>query len=368
MPSDCTIHEYFPQLAARHGSLPLSADVELTSVCNNQCVHCYVLKASDYAPVHMPTALVMDLLGAAQEEGTLLLSLTGGEPLVHPDFESIYRTAVTSGFVVAILTNGTLIDEGIADLFVELLPWRLSITVYGATEETYTAVTRNPSGYQALLQGLELLAVREVPFRLKFVALRENYHELDQFIRLTEQYDVPYQVDGAVTPAQDGSRAPLAHRLSAAELACMELSIPEAREVLSQAALSNDRAEGDRVFQCAAGLNRFFVDALGRVSVCIEEGQSWPLDRTDVRGSLHRIFCETFPVFLRQGGLAEECQECELWPLCQRCAAWRYKEVGDRGKPVEFFCELARQRAALLSADEDMALAPATALNPGDKE
>lgn len=306
----------------------------------------------------------MDLLAAAQAEGTLILSLTGGEPLMHPDFEIIYRTARISGFVVTIVTNGTLIDELTADLFAELPPWRLAITVYGATEETYTAVTRNPCGYQALVRGLAMLAEREVPFELRFIALRETYQEVGEFIRLADRYGAPYQIDGAITPAKDGCKTPLAHRLLPAELACCELSIPQVREELSEVALGDFLAEGDQVFQCNAGLNRFFVDALGRMSVCIEEAESWPLDPADVQGSLRRIFYEQFPAFLNQRGLAAECQECALWSLCQRCPAWRLKEAGHRGRPVDFFCELARHRTELLGAGQDAVIEPAVPFGP----
>ena len=49
--------------------------------------------------------------------GTLFLLLTGGEPLLYPEFKQLYLKLKDMGFVITINTNGTLIDEAWADFF-----------------------------------------------------------------------------------------------------------------------------------------------------------------------------------------------------------------------------------------------------------
>ena len=51
----------------------------------------------------------------AADMGCLFLLLTGGEPLLHPEFKQIYRGLQELGIYLTVNTNGTLIDEEMAD-------------------------------------------------------------------------------------------------------------------------------------------------------------------------------------------------------------------------------------------------------------
>ena len=53
----------------------------------------------------------LDLARQAKEQGLLYLLLTGGEPLLHPDFREILTALHRMGLLVSVNTNGTLIDE-----------------------------------------------------------------------------------------------------------------------------------------------------------------------------------------------------------------------------------------------------------------
>ncbi len=321
--------------------------VELTSFCNNRCLHCYVLQSNHYKPQHLPLNFVMALWEAAAAEGVLFLALTGGEPLLHPDFPRLYEAAIRQGFLVTLLSNGTLIDEPMADFLAELMPYYISLSVYGVSADTYARVTGNPAGQAASFKAIELLRKRQVPLRVNFMLLRENYQEWPEFVRWAEQSGLPYSLDGGITPAQCGDLAPLEHALSAEELARIECSLPRGRRELAEQCARQEQSPSDLAFQCMAGLDRLFVNAWGRASVCVEEPQSWPLDPHDVHGSLRRLFYEEFPRFLAQEKLDAECQECSLWSLCRRCPAWRYKLTGRHGARVPYFCELARAEARM---------------------
>ena len=67
-----------------------------------------------------------------QKAGTVFLLLTGGEPLLFPDFKTLYRRLRNLGMILTINTNGTLLDEAWADFFATYPPRRINITLYGA--------------------------------------------------------------------------------------------------------------------------------------------------------------------------------------------------------------------------------------------
>ena len=55
-----------------------------------------------------------------QEIGTLFILLTGGEPLLYPDFKELYIRLKEKGFILTINTNATLIDDETVRLFQRL--------------------------------------------------------------------------------------------------------------------------------------------------------------------------------------------------------------------------------------------------------
>lgn len=57
--------------------------------------------------------------------GTLFVLLTGGEPLLYPNFRELYQKLRELGKIVTINTNGTLIDEEWADFLRRINPEEL---------------------------------------------------------------------------------------------------------------------------------------------------------------------------------------------------------------------------------------------------
>jgi MoaA/NifB/PqqE/SkfB family radical SAM enzyme len=92
--------------------LPITGSVELTDRCNLQCAHCYInLSAADCESRSRELTLGewRNLLDQIADEGCLWLLLTGGEPLIRPDFLEIYDHAKQRGLLLTVFTNGTLL-------------------------------------------------------------------------------------------------------------------------------------------------------------------------------------------------------------------------------------------------------------------
>lgn len=168
-------------LASRLGQL----DIELTERCNNDCIHCYINRPANDAAARareMTTEEVKDILRQAVDLGSLQVRLTGGEPLLRPDFEELYVFARHLGLKVVLFTNARLITPRLADLLVHLPPLLvIEVTVYGMHRESYEAVTREPGSFAQFRRGLNLLRENDVPFVVKSALLPPNRHEIDEF-------------------------------------------------------------------------------------------------------------------------------------------------------------------------------------------
>ncbi len=146
------VHERF------HGKrAPLEVSIEVTRRCPLDCLHCYnSLPMSDHAAraAELTFEEHCRLLDELVEAGCLWLLYTGGEIFARKDFLEIYTEAKKRGFLITLFTNGTMINERIADYLAEYRPFAIEITLYGATRETYEALTQIPGSYDRCMKGI----------------------------------------------------------------------------------------------------------------------------------------------------------------------------------------------------------------------
>jgi MoaA/NifB/PqqE/SkfB family radical SAM enzyme len=135
-------------------------ELELTARCNNNCRHCYInLPANDQAAKaqELTLAEIEGIADQAVELGALWVLLTGGEPLLRRDFAEIYLMLKRKGLLVSVFTNATLVNQSHIELFKHYPPRDIEVTIYGASQGTYEAVSRLPGSYAAFQRGLEML-------------------------------------------------------------------------------------------------------------------------------------------------------------------------------------------------------------------
>lgn len=174
---------------------PLAFTLEITARCNNNCSHCYInLPAGDAVARSKELSLneILSIAGQAVEMGAMWCLITGGEPLLRPDFSDIYLALKRMGLLVGVFTNATLIRERHVDLFKRYPPRNLEVTVYGLTRKTYEAVTRHDGLFAAFRRGLGLLLENAVPVTLKAMALRSNLHELERIADFCRRHTQGY--------------------------------------------------------------------------------------------------------------------------------------------------------------------------------
>jgi len=335
---------------------PLDVSIEVTNRCPLQCVQCY-----NNLPVNDKEARLRELskeehfriLDELAELGCLWLLYTGGEIFARPDFLEIYTYAKQKGFLVTLFTNATLITKEIADYLVEWPPFSIEVTIYGRTKEVYEAVTGIAGSYERCLRGIETLRRRGLPLKLKTVANSINRHEVHEMKRFAEEeLGLPFKFDGVLNPRIDSSQAPLAFRLSAAEVVGFDLQMPRAADEYKRLAEreSGEAEDADnRLYDCAGGAYSFAVDAEGRMSLCVLSRK----ETYDVRGGSLREGWEQFVAGLRKRTLtrSSRCSGCRIRSLCNMCPAFGELESGDAEGTVEFLCEVAHLRAMSLGCE-----------------
>src|ERR1700684_4708420 len=153
------------ELHQRHSGqrAPLQVSIEVTRRCPLECQHCYnnhSMVDQDARSREMTTEEHFRMLDELVEMGCFWLLYTGGEIFARKDFLEIYTYAKKKGFLITLFTNGTLINERIADHLAQYRPFAIEITLYGATRATYEAMTQIPGSYDRCMRGIRLLLER----------------------------------------------------------------------------------------------------------------------------------------------------------------------------------------------------------------
>ena len=334
--------------------VPAEVSIEITHRCPLECQHCYnnlPMNDSQARRQEMTFAEHVRLLDELAGLGCLWILYTGGEPFVRKDFLDIYTEAKKRGFLITLFTNGTLITPRIADHLAEYRPFAIEITLYGATRETYEALTRIPGSFDRCLRAIRLLKQRGLPLKLKTVPTTINVHEVYEMKRFAEEeIGVEFKFDPFVNPRTDCSQSPLALRLSPEQAVGLEFRDPvrtaEYFKLAQNELASQHGPLGPKKYTCGGGKNGCAIDPTGRMTICVisqQEGfnlressftEGWNGRLRDIRETprTHQTIC------LR----------CQIQDLCGMCPAHGELENGDGERPVDFLCQVAHLRAYAL--------------------
>jgi radical SAM protein with 4Fe4S-binding SPASM domain len=352
--------EFSADLHHRQGGQrsPIQVSVEVTRRCPLECQHCYnnlPMGDQDARSREMTTVEHFRMLDELVEMGCFWLLYTGGEIFARKDFLEIYTYAKQKGFLITLFTNGTLINEKIADYLVEWPPFAIEITLYGRTKETYEALTQIPGSYERCLRGIRLLQERGLPLKLKTVATSINKHEIlamKQFAE--EELGVDFKCDGQINPRIDCSQSPLAVRLTPEEVVALDMHTPNGVSEYRRLAKRDSEnppnlSRNDSVYFCGGGMNGFAVNAYGEMGICvISQRETFDIRHAGLKYGWEHSLLE---LRMRKRTQVTKCVECRIQSLCGMCPANGELENGDRESPVSFLCNVAHLRAAAVGVD-----------------
>ncbi len=167
-----------------------SLAIEITKKCNLRCAHCY-LPAGDAAEDELTTEEIKDLMKSAKELGAKSVSIGGGEPLMRPDYIDIIKYALSLDLLVALGTNGTLIDDEIAETLSKL-PIKIQISLDGVRKETHDRIRGNGS-FESAVRGLDNLIEKGMgkDIVIAFTPTRINVEDVPELIEFALGKGIP---------------------------------------------------------------------------------------------------------------------------------------------------------------------------------
>lgn len=162
--------------------IPISGTFELTPRCNFNCKMCYVHLKENMIPRYGKELTVEEWIGIAQDAkaaGTTWLCITGGEPLLHPEFPKIWKALSEMGFFLTLQTNASLIQGDMQKLLGQYPPRQVKVTLYGTTDQVYREVCGIDRGFTRVNDGIHTLMSMGIPVSLVSTVIRQNVNDVE---------------------------------------------------------------------------------------------------------------------------------------------------------------------------------------------
>ena len=325
---------------AERNRYPIACMIDLTWRCTFRCRHCYQSRKGGRELAAGRWAKIFDDLAST---GVLLLTFSGGEPLLRRDFFEIAREARRRTFSIKLKTNAWLLDDRAADFLKETGFEQVQISLYALRPAVHDAVTGVPGSHGRVMQAVDRLRARGVDVHLSMPVMSLNVDDIGAMTRLARRLGCDYAVDPSLTVCDDGSCAPLRLRAEPGRL----LKIFRNPQLMSSAAFRKEvkrrlRRADEPV--CNVGKSSFVVDPSGEVRPCA----MLPLVIGDLtKKSLKRIWDESETLAMLSRLTWKDlhgCSECDLRAWCVRCHGSALIEDGDLMGPSRIACDVTRVR------------------------
>ncbi|MBN2320699.1 MAG: radical SAM protein [Acidobacteria bacterium] len=338
--------------------LPLQGEIDLTWRCNNACRHCWISLPADAAEKEQELSFdeIRRIADEARSLGCRQWNITGGEPLLRPDFPEIFEYLTSQAVTYSLNTNGTLITPATARQLKR--KGNKMVALYGATAEVYDYVARRQGAFEQAMQGFAYLKEAGVAFTVQLVPMRANRRQWDAMVKLAERLSPQWRVGASWLYMSASGSAERNAEIRAQRLEPRDTVLLDPPDVSfadrTEAARSDNAVStgcgisarnDNRLFAgCIESRREFHVDAYGGASFCcfIKD----PAMRYNLRrGTLREAWEEFIPSLAdKVRGDPEYMNNCGACRKtnCNWCGAYAFLEHGHYNSPIPYLCDTAR--------------------------
>jgi len=168
--------------------IPSNIQMEITKACNLKCYYCYRLANKNEIIKPILTDQLLLKLTELADFGVSSIEITGGEPMLHPDFIKIISTCYEKFVLIGVLTNGTLLDE---PKIKELLPFKdklaISVSLDCHIPQIHDKRRGMVGAFKKTTNAIKLLSEYGFLTRVAMVIDKENWTYIEPTILLAKK-------------------------------------------------------------------------------------------------------------------------------------------------------------------------------------
>lgn len=325
---------------------------ELSSRCNERCIHCYIPNEKKNHGFDMPTTKVKNILDEFAAMGGIHVTLSGGEAFLHKDLIDIAEYCRVKDLKITILSNLiSLKDEQIERLKAVNLSL-IQVSLYSMDPAVHDFITTVKGSYERTKASIEKLVAADIPVQISCPLMKANKDGYHEVLEYAKSLKIKAQTDYIMMARSDLDTENLANRLSLDETETVLRDIIEhdtqyRDQTLEQLPVSDEIKFNLERYKkqpvCGVGYDNCCITANGDVYPC-SGWQDYVLgnvykqslqeiwENSERVKELRKITQESFP----------QCLECEARDYCSRCLVRNYNESnGDMFAVNHHFCDVA---------------------------
>ena len=247
-------------------------NLQILYTCNFRCGICDFWQPAYRDAARLSLAQVERISDTLATFGPQIISIGGGEPLLHPEIVGIVRALGRHHFPVMIC-NGWYVTPELARQLWQAGIYEISISVDYAKAERHDRQRGMPGAYERALAALATLQRERVHPKQRVhmisVVLEDNLDDIEALLQLCRGMGITY----LVTLYSDG-RGERSSRSIPAEVSRRLLELkqryPEFVAVRGYLARFSEAIEKSGIGPCSAGKQLCNIDSQGQVSLCID--------------------------------------------------------------------------------------------------
>ncbi len=327
-----------------------SLQFELTSRCNERCIHCYIPNGKKNTGFDMTFDRFKYILDQYVEMGGLHVTLSGGEALMNKDILKMLNYCREKDLQISLLTNLISLKDEQIPILKEVNLSLIQVSLYSMNAEKHDSITTLNGSFEKTKTAIEKLHNADIPVQISCPIMKANKDGYDEVMKYAQSLRMKAQTDYIMMAQADLDTSNLANRISLEETEkvirdIIENDVDYQTETLAQEPLSSiDEEEFSEMPLCGAGLNDLCVTVTGDIYPCagwqgfvvgnvFHESLKEIWEHSPKLEQIRKIKHKDFP----------KCLKCEARDFCNMCLVRNYNENGgDMFKITEHFCQVAR--------------------------
>ena len=341
--------EYFkgePQLTNLH--------IEITSRCNERCVHCYI--PNDNKVNNIEPSLFYNILEQCNDMKLLHLTLSGGEPMLHPNFCDFLKKCKEYDFSINILTNLTLLNDDIISEMKRNPLLGVQVSLYSMNSDIHDEITQMKGSFEKTKNAILKLIENNIPMQISCPIMKQNKNNYNDVKEWAKKHNIHVGDDYTIIAKYDHTTQNLSNRLSIDEVEklinnIVDTDIKYVEKIEEEIERKKNTPYDDYV--CSVCNSSICITESGNVYPCAGWQDNVVGDVKET--SLKDIWENSEKVkYLREVKKQDfpKCIQCLEKDYCTMCMVKNANEdpMGDPLIVNEYFCEIAKLNKKIIAS------------------
>lgn len=323
--------------------------LELTSRCNERCIHCYIPNEIKGSGTDFPKEKLLSLIDEFHQMGGLQITLSGGEALLYKDIEEVLRHCRKNDLQIVLFSNLTSLTDKQINVLKEVNIKMVQVSLYGMSSLTHDKITQKTNSFYKTKEAIEKLRRNEIQVEIACPTMKENYHEYKDVITYGKSIGCIVKTDNLLMAQSNFDNQNLSHRLASSDTEKLLNDMLEYdtdfREQFQNQANRNTKSDTQMndLPICGAAADSCCISSKGDVTPCsgwdryvcgnvFNQSLSEIWDNSEKLNNVRNVRYSDF----------QDCLKCEARNYCSLCLVRNYNESkGDMLKINPLYCEVA---------------------------